>query len=66
MKRYVWMLVTKDKYELPLLVADSSRELAELAGVAHQTVLESTSRARRLKSKCKYIVIQIDDEESED
>lgn len=29
----VWMYVTMDKYELPIYVADSAKELAKLVGV---------------------------------
>lgn len=38
-KQYYWMAVTPDKYELPLAVAVSSRELSELLGVANGTIL---------------------------
>lgn len=32
MGKYLWMLVEADKYELPLAVADSARELGEMVG----------------------------------
>lgn len=35
---YLYMAVTKDKYELPIAVADSPAELAEMIGVPVKTV----------------------------
>lgn len=33
----VWMYVTMDKYELPIYVADSAKELAKLVGTRSTT-----------------------------
>ena len=33
MQKYYWIRVTKDKYELPIAVGDTSEELAKLVGV---------------------------------
>ena len=30
----VWMYVTMDKYEMPIYVADSAKELAQLVGTS--------------------------------
>ena len=35
----VWMLVTKDKYQLPIAIADTSTELAKICGVNNRTVI---------------------------
>ena len=32
------MATTRDKYELPIAVADSTKELAEMLGMEHKTV----------------------------
>lgn len=40
----LYLLVTSDKYELPLAVADSMEELARMAGVTVGTVTSSISR----------------------
>ena len=37
-KDYVYMYVSDDEYELPLAVADSSKELAEILGIKKNTV----------------------------
>ena len=41
MKKYYWMRVTKDKYELPIAVGDTSEELAKLVGVKAATIRRS-------------------------
>lgn len=40
-QKYLWLKVTKDEYELPLLVADSSTELAKMLGLSKTSVLSS-------------------------
>lgn len=35
---YYWLAVTADEYELPLCVAETQRELAELLGVNKGTI----------------------------
>lgn len=46
MKDYWYMLVTKDKYELPLAIADSAEELAKIIGVSKNYVYCATSNVR--------------------
>lgn len=36
--KYLYMATTRDKYELPIAVADSTKELAEMLGMEHKTV----------------------------
>lgn len=36
--KWLFMATTKDKYELPIAVADSTKELAEMLGMNHKTV----------------------------
>lgn len=42
---YLYVMTTKDKYELPLVVSDSTRELSEKTGVPVNTI-------RQLMSPC--------------
>ena len=37
-RKYLYIATTKDKYELPIAVADSTKELAEMLGLDHKTV----------------------------
>ena len=58
-----YMEVTKDKYELPVAVAETTGELARIRGVAHNTIKSVMYHAKRKKSECKYIKVVIDEEE---
>ena len=46
MKNVLYMAVTPDKYELPLYVADSVKELAEKFNTNQNVVLSSISHKR--------------------
>lgn len=50
-KRVLWLEVTQDEYELPLAVADTSAQLAEMCGTSQNYVCSSASHynAGRLK-----------------
>lgn len=41
----IWMEVTRDRYELPVAVADSAAELAELVGVKKENIWQHKSKA---------------------
>lgn len=41
MKKYLWLAVTADEYELPLIVADTAKELANKCGITTGTVKSS-------------------------
>lgn len=60
----VYMKITKDKYELPLAVADSPAELAAMTGDSIKTIYSSVSREkRRTNPKYKnhrFLKIEID------
>ena len=64
-KIYVWMQVTADRYSLPIVVADSSRELAMKCGVKHNTVRHNISmhESGRYKGYPKYIRVILEDDE---
>ena len=57
----LWLMVTKDKYHLPLAVADTSVELAKMVGVKPSTIIKSVTHRR----KSRYIRIYVDLEEDE-
>lgn len=42
----LWLELSRDKYELPLIVADSAAELARKAGVKPNTVFQYIFRYR--------------------
>ena len=53
--KYIFMLVTKDKYELPLAVADTRKELGKILGVSPVTIANSIVRSRKDGHKSKYV-----------
>lgn len=57
----VWMLVTDDEYELPLMVADTSKELAEKLGVSANTIRSAYSHSQHRKDKCIYRKVVLTD-----
>ena len=46
----MYIYVSRDRYELPLAVCDSSRELAQFLGLRPETVSSDMSRSRHGKS----------------
>ena len=58
----VWMAVGPPPYSLPLAVADSATELAEVMQVPRDSIVEHVCRARIGKVKLeKYIKVKIED-----
>lgn len=58
----LYLLVTKDKYQLPLAVADSAAELARIVGVNPATIIKSINS----RKNSRYIRIYVDLEEDEE
>ena len=56
----LYLEVTRDKYELPLAVADSSWELARLRHVNVANIFHATStRSKRQTKHSKYQIVWI-------
>ena len=51
MQKYYWMRVTKDKYELPIAVGDTSEELAKLDGVKAATIRRAICRSNECEKQ---------------
>lgn len=60
----MYMAVTADKYELPLFVADTARELAEHFGVSTITVYSAISKGLS-GTKNGYRFVKVCDEDEE-
>lgn len=56
---FVYMAITKDKYELPIAVADSCNELARILGIKPNHISSSMSKARKKGYKSRYIKVEI-------
>ena len=58
----LYLMVTNDKYELPLIVADSAKELAEKSGNPTNTVYCMMSKYRHGKIKSsRFICVEVED-----
>ena len=62
MGRYIWIAVEADKYELPIAIADTARELGEMIGVDTKTVMSSEYRKNSGRDKgIRYRKVRSDD-----
>ena len=66
MNNVLYMEVTKDKYELPVAVADSAAALARLVGVGKSSISQCMCHTKKYGGKCKYIKVVLEDEEDEE
>lgn len=66
-RKAVYMLVTPDKYELPVLVADSAAELAKAVGVTISSVSHMVRMRERgkLKTRSRYVRVWVDETEED-
>lgn len=63
MQRFVYMKVTRDKYELPVVVADTISELARICGVKANSISKQLwcSKHMSKNDRCIYVRVKIDD-----
>ena len=62
MARKVYMEVTRDRYSLPIAVADTPTELAKMRGVKVQKVYQALKNERKTK-KPRFVRVEIEEEE---
>ena len=61
---YVWMQITHDEFELPVAVANTAQELADIVGTTKNNVQSATAHVRRGRNKwSRFIRVQVDDDE---
>lgn len=63
MKRCLYLKVTKDKYELPLIVTEGAQELADHEGVNVNTIYSSISHYERGDQYSPYRRVRIEEVE---
>ena len=56
----IYMKVTDDEFELPVIIADSASELAAKTGVGRSTITSAISHAKRYNHKSVYVRVVID------
>ena len=65
MRKNIWMQVTRDELELPVIIADNAEELARKVGVRATTIISSVKRYEEGKYKtCRYRKVELDEEET--
>lgn len=63
----LYMEVTRDKYELPIFISPSAREVAENAGTDINTVYSLCSRHKRgVYKRTRFVKVEIGDIEGGD
>ena len=62
-KAIVWMAVSQDELRLPIAIADTAKELAELLGTTENNVKSSASKCKHgVYKNSRYIAVRIDEE----
>lgn len=57
----IYMMVTNDKYELPMCIADSPKELSEMSGYPANTIYCMMSKYKHGKIKfSRFICVEVD------
>ena len=59
----VYMEISRDIYELPLIVTETSRELANLCNTTVDNIHSCMSKAKKNGHRCRFVAVDIDDEE---
>ena len=64
MSDYVYMKITKDKYELPVAVAESTTELAKICGLKNSGSVRSLiNEPIRLGFRATYIKVEVSEDD---
>jgi hypothetical protein len=58
------MKISKDKYELPIAVADTAQQLADMCGTSVHCILSIVSKTKKgVIKKPSYIKVEIEEDE---
>lgn len=63
--KYIYMAVTKDKYELPITIADTAEELGRMFGLTRSGISRAVNRYEKEKMKTRFRRVAIEPEEEE-
>ena len=59
----IWMKISNDDFELPLAVADTAQELADIVGTTKNCIVSTISKFNQGKLKrTPYICVKVKDE----
>lgn len=59
----IWLRISRDKYELPEVVAGTAQELADLCGVTRNSLVSHMCHAKAGGYWCRYIKVEVEDED---
>lgn len=57
----VYMEVTRDKYELPIAVANTVYELANMTNTSVNAIRSNICHAKKKGYKCKYVKVEVEE-----
>ena len=61
----LYMLISDDKYELPLFVADSLTELSSACGISLNTIYGTMRRAKKNGAWCRFVKVDASEPKGE-
>lgn len=62
----IWMMVTSDKFELPVAVADSAGELARMVSCTENNIYSSYSHYKRgVHKRSRFIKVEFEEDEND-
>lgn len=61
----LWMEITTDDLELPLVVASSAEELARKIGKTKNNICSSVSKAKTRGYRSRYVKVEVEDDRDE-
>lgn len=64
-EKCLYMLVSRDRYELPIVVADSIPLLARRLNMSPKVIISAMRQARMRGTKCQYVKVEYDETEED-
>lgn len=64
-EKCLYMLVSRDRYELPIVVADSIPLLARRLNMSPKVIVSAMRQARMRGAKCQYVKVEYDETEED-
>nr|DAN89962.1 MAG TPA: Protein of unknown function (DUF1580) [Bacteriophage sp.] len=59
MKKYVYVAYSKDKYKLPVFVADSVKELSIVMGISENTISSVISHGKKQGKEFRFARVDV-------
>ena len=59
----LWLKVTADKYEFPIKIAETQKELAIMCGVKRASIARQICKAREKGHRCSYVRVEVEEDE---